>query len=145
MAVSSEVLIKHLNDDLSREFQSIIAYVNYSQVIKGAEYMHIAAELEKHALEELQHAMTICKLIDYLGDVPITTPKEVRMSEDSREMLQFDLHNENETVREYKLRIKECEELGEYAMAEEIRTILVQEQEHRIDLATALGVKLQPL
>jgi bacterioferritin len=137
--VSRERLIELLNEDLAREYQSIIAYVVYSQVIKGAAYMSIAAELEKHAGEELQHAITIAQQIDYLGGMPTVNPKPVRTSEDAKDMLRFDLGNENETVRNYRQRVRQCEALGEYAMAEHIREILVQEQEHQIDLATALG------
>jgi len=137
--VTREELIKLLNEDLSREYQAIIAYVNYSQVLKGAEYMNIAQELEKHAGEELQHALIIAGQIDYLGGMPTVTPKPVRTSEDAREMLRFDLENENETIRNYRERVRQCEALGEYAMAEHIRGILVNEQEHQIDLATALG------
>ena len=137
--VSREKLIELLNEDLAREYQAIIAYVVYSQVLKGAEYMSIAGELEKHAKQELEHALTIAKQIDYLGGMPTVTPKQVRTSEKAEEMLRFDLDNENETVRNYRERVKQCEELGEYAMAEHIRAILVNEQEHQIDLATALG------
>src|SRR4051812_48409071 len=137
--ITRERLIELLNEDLSREYQAIIAYVNYSQVLKGAQYMGIAKELEKHAGEELAHALTIAKQIDYLGGMPSVTPKPVRTSEKAEEMLQFDLDNENETIRHYKERVRQCEALGEYAMAEHIREILVQEQEHQIDLATALG------
>jgi len=137
--ISREQLIELLNEDLAREYQAIIAYVVYSQVLKGAEYMSIAAELENHAKQELQHALTIAKQIDYLGGMPTVTPKPVRTSEKAEEMLRLDLDNENETVRNYRERVKQCEELGEYAMAEHIRAILVNEQEHQIDLATALG------
>src|SRR4051794_28322669 len=137
--ISREQLIAALNEDLSREYQAIIAYVVYSQVIKGAEYMNIAEELETHAAEELQHALVISKQIDYLGGMPTVTPKPVRTSENTRDMLQFDLENENETIRNYRERVRQCEALGEYALAEHIRSILVQEQEHQIDLATALG------
>jgi bacterioferritin len=133
-------LIKLLNEDLAREYQAIIAYVVYSQVLKGAEYMSIAAELEVHAGEELQHAITIANQIDYLGGMPTATPKAVKLSEKAKDMLQFDLDNENETIRNYRERVRQCEALGEYAMAEHIREILMQEQEHQIDLATALGV-----
>ena len=133
-------LIDGLNEDLSREYQAIIAYVVYSQVLKGAEYMSIAAELEVHASEELQHAILVAKQIDYLGGSPAVTPKPVKTSEDPKEMLRFDLDNETQTIREYKKRVRECEALEEYAMAEVIRDILVQEQEHQIDLATALGI-----
>jgi bacterioferritin len=137
--VSVEELIDLLNEDLSREYQAVIAYVVYSQVMKGAAYMTIAEELERHAAEELQHAVTIAKQIDYLGGTPTTVAKPVRQSTDAEEMLRFDLENETETVRHYRERVQQCQALGEYALAEHIRHILVQEQEHQIDLATALG------
>ncbi|HEY7155651.1 MAG TPA: ferritin-like domain-containing protein [Gemmataceae bacterium] len=137
--ITREQLIELLNEDLAREYQAIIAYVVYSQVLKGAEYMSIAGELEKHAAQELQHALLISKQIDYLGGMPTVTAKPVKTSEDARAMLQADLDNENETIRNYRERVRQCEALGEYALAEHIRTILVNEQEHQIDLATALG------
>ena len=133
-------LIDRLNEDLAREYQAIIAYVVYSQVLKGAEYMSIADELEVHAGEELHHAITIAKQIDYLGGMPTATPKSVKLSDDARTMLRADLDNENETIRNYRERVRQCEALAEYAMAEDIREILRQEQEHQIDLATALGI-----
>ena len=132
-------LIELLNEDLAREYQAIIAYVVYSQVLKGAQYMNIAQELERHAAQELSHALTVAKQIDYLGGMPTVTPKAVRTSEKARDMLRFDLDAENETVRNYRERVRQCEALGEYALAELIRGILVNEQEHQIDLATALG------
>ena len=138
--VSREQLIELLNQDLSREYQAIIAYVVYSQVLKGAQYMNIAGELELHAKQELQHALTIAKQIDYLGGMPSVTPRPVKTSEKAEEMLRFDLENENETIRNYRERVRQCEALGEYALAEQIRSILVNEQEHQMDLATALGV-----
>jgi bacterioferritin len=136
---SRQRLIDDLNGDLAREYQAIIAYVIYSQTLKGAEYMTIARELETHAAQELEHALTIAKQIDYLGGSPTAVPKAVRTSADATDMLEFDLENENETIRNYRVRIQQCESLGEYAMAEEIREILRVEQEHQIDLATALG------
>ncbi len=132
-------LIERLNEDLSREYQAIIAYVVYSQVLKGAQYMSIATELEKHAGEELRHALIVSKHIDYLGGMPTATPKAVKQSEKAEEMLRADLQNESDTIRAYRERVRECESLGEYAIAEDIREILRQEQEHLIDLATALG------
>jgi bacterioferritin len=138
--LTREQLAKRLNEDLAREYQAIIAYVVYSQVIKGAQYMNIAQELEVHAGEELQHALTIAKHIDYLGEMPTATALPVTLSEDPVEMLRADLENENDTIRAYRERVKECEALGEFAIAEDIREILRQEQEHQIDLATALGV-----
>jgi bacterioferritin len=133
-------LIELLNEDLAREFQAIIAYVNYSQVLKGAAYMNIAAELEVHAGEELQHAIILSNQIDYLGGMPTTIPELVNTSEKAQDMLRFDLANENETIRNYRRRIKQCDELGEFATAEHIREILLQEQDHQIALATALGI-----
>lgn len=132
-------LIEHLNDDLAREYQAIIAYVIYSQVLKGAQYMSIAGELEKHAGEELSHALTISKHIDYLGGMPTAGPKPVKQSEDAETMLRADLENERATILAYRNRVHECEALGEFAIAEDIREILRQEQEHLVDLATALG------
>lgn len=137
---SREALIASLNGDLAREFQAIIAYVVYSQVLKGAEYMNIAEELEKHAKEELSHAITVAKQIDYLGGTPTVQPMPVKSTEDNKEMLRADLNNENETVRNYRERVRQCEQAGEFAMAELIREILVDEQDHQIALATALGI-----
>jgi bacterioferritin len=129
-----------LNEDLSREYQAIIAYVNYSQVLKGAAYMNIAGELEVHAKEELAHALALANHIDYLGGMPSVTPKPVKTSEKAEEMLRFDLDNEHETIRQYRRRIKQCDELNEFAIGESIREILMQEQDHLIALATALGI-----
>jgi bacterioferritin len=137
--ISRDRLAELLNEDLSREYQAIIAYVVYSQVLKGAEYMDIATQLETHAKQELDHALIISRQIDYLGKMPAVTAKPVRTSKNARDMLRYDLDNENETIRNYRERIPQCEALGEYAMAEQIREILVQEQDHQIDLATALG------
>jgi bacterioferritin len=138
--VTREQLIELLNEDLAREYQAIIAYVVYSQVLKGAAYMNIADQLAIHAKQELEHALTLARQIDYLGGTPTVTPKIVKMSEKNDEMLRFDLDNENETIRNYRERIRQCENLEEYAMAEQIRELVIQEQDHQIDLATALGV-----
>ena len=142
---SREKLIEALNGDLSREYQAIMSYVIYSQVLKGAAYMSIAEELAKHAEEELKHALVIAKQIDYLGGQPTTRMEPVRTSERAEDMLRFDLENENNTVRNYRIRVQQCEALGEYGMAEHIRQILKDEQEHQIDLATALGMDVAEL
>jgi bacterioferritin len=140
-----EALIDALNQDLEREYQAIIAYVVYSQMLKGAEYMAIAGELELHAAEELRHALTIAKHVDYLGGIPAAVPKSVKISESPKGMLRADLENETITVKNYRARVGECERLGEYGIAEDIREILRQEQEHQIDLATALGIAVPPI
>jgi bacterioferritin len=139
-ALTREKLIDLLNEDLSREYQAIISYVNYSQVLKGAQYMNIANELAIHATEELAHAIALANHIDYLGGMPTATPKLVKTSEKNEEMLRFDLENEKETIANYRRRIKQCDELNEYAIGESIREILMQEQDHLIALATALGI-----
>jgi bacterioferritin len=143
--VTRERLAALLNEDLAREYQAIIAYVVYSQVLKGAEYMNIADQLQKHAAEELKHALTISRQIDYLGAAPGVQPKPVKISNDPREMLRFDLENEANTIRNYRDRVRQCEAIGEFAIAEHIRDILLDEQDHLIDLATALGEEVPDL
>jgi bacterioferritin len=133
-------LIEALNEDLSREYQSIIAYTVYSNVLSGAQWMSIADELKLHAAEELQHALIIADQIDYLGGMPTATPKEVKLSDKPEEMLRFDLDNETETIIGYRQRVKQAEALGHYALADQLRKIISQEQEHQHDLATALGI-----
>jgi bacterioferritin len=135
-----QALIDALNEDLAREYQAIIAYTVYSNVLSGAQWMNIAAELKVHATEELQHAMIIADQIDYLGGMPTGTPKEVKLSEKAEDMLRFDLDNETETIRNYRQRVKQAEVLGHYALAEQLRQIITQEQDHQHSLATALGI-----
>jgi bacterioferritin len=133
-------LIDALNEDLAREYQAIIAYTVYSNVLTGAQWMNIAAELKLHAAEELEHAMILADQIDYLGGDPTATPKPVKLSKKPEEMLHFDLDNETETIRNYRQRVKQAEAIGHFALAEALRGILVQEQNHQHDLATALGI-----
>ncbi|MFZ0305004.1 MAG: ferritin-like domain-containing protein [Terracidiphilus sp.] len=133
-------LINDLNEDLAREYQAIIAYTVYSNVLKGAKWMNIAAELKLHATQELQHAMIIADQIDYLGGMPTATPKLVKQSEKPEEMIQFDLDNETETIKNYRQRVKQAEAVAHYGLAEQLRTIITQEQDHQHNLATALGI-----
>jgi bacterioferritin len=138
--ISRERMIELLNEDLAGEYQAIIAYTVYSQVLKGAAYTDIARELEAHAGEELAHAIKIAKQIDYLGGMPCVTPQPVRTSNDPATMLRADLENERTTVGRYRERIRQAEAMGEFALSETLRAIIVQEQEHEIDLAAALGI-----
>ncbi|MEO6035982.1 MAG: ferritin-like domain-containing protein [Verrucomicrobiota bacterium] len=138
--ISREKMVELLNDDLAREYQAIIAYTVYSQLLKGAAYTDIARELEKHAGEELDHALKIAKQIDYLGGTPVVVAKPVKLSKEPKELLRFDLENEQETVANYRTRIRQAEAMGEFALSETLRGIIVQEQEHEIDLAAALGI-----
>jgi bacterioferritin len=139
-ALSRERFIKLLNEDLAREYQAIIAYVIYSQTLKGAEYNHIAQELEKHAGEELDHALRIAKQIDYFNGTPVNQPKPVKVSDKPKEMLRFDLENERLTITNYRQRIRQADAMGEFALGEVLREIIAQEQEHLQDLADALGI-----
>ncbi len=140
--LTREDMARLLNEDLAREYQAIIAYTVYSQKLKGAPYTDIAAELEQHAAEELAHALKISKQIDYFGGMPAVTPKPVKTSEDARQMLQFDLENERVTIQNYRERIRQADTMGEFALSEVLRGIIVQEQEHLMDLADALGIEV---
>ena len=142
--ITRKEMIQLLNEDLAGEYQAIIAYTVYSQVLKGAAYTDIARELELHAGEELQHAIKIAKQIDYLGGMPCVTPKPVKTSNDPVVMLRADLTNERTTVGRYRERIRQAEAMGEYGLSETLRGIIVQEQEHEIDLAAALGINVPP-
>ena len=138
--ITRKHMIRLLNEDLAREYQAIIAYVVYSQVIKGAKFQHIAGELQKHAGEEVSHAILITKQIDYFNGTPVTTPKPVKMSAKPEDMLRFDLENERATIVHYRQRIRQAEAMGEFALGEILRKIIAEEQEHLTDLATALGI-----
>jgi bacterioferritin len=139
--ITRDEMVRLLNEDLAREFQAIIAYVVYSQTMKGAKYGHIAQELERHATEELAHALIIAKQIDYFNGTPITVPKDVKLSDKPDDMLRFDLENERTTIVAYRERIRQAEAMGEFALSEVLREIIVQEQEHLTDLADALGIE----
>lgn len=138
--ITREQMIDLLNEDLAREYQAIMAYVIYSQTIKGAKYNHIAAELELHASEELSHAIEIARQVGYLNGIPTNKPKEVQMSEVPEEMLRFDLENERVTILNYRERIRQADAMGEFALGATLRKIIAQEQEHLTDLADALGI-----
>jgi bacterioferritin len=144
LSITREQMIQLLNEDLEGEYQAIIAYIVYSQVLKGAAYTDIARELEAHAGEELAHAIKIAKQIDYLGGMPVVTPKPVKTSNDPVAMLRADLENERETVGRYRERIRQAEAMGEFALSETLRAIIVQEQEHEIDLSAALDINVPP-
>ena len=144
LSTTRDQMIQLLNEDLAGEYQAIIAYTVYSQVLKGAAYTAIARELEAHAGEELAHAIKIARQIDYLGGMPGVMPKPVLTSTDPATMLRADLENERETIGRYRQRIRQAEAMGEFALSETLRAIIVQEQEHEIDLASALGIEVPP-
>lgn len=138
--ITRQEMIRLLNEDLAREFQAVIAYVVYSQTMKGAKFQAIAGELKKHAGEELDHALQIAKQIDYLNGTPVTVPKPVKLSDKAEDMLEFDLQNEADTIKAYRERIRQADAMGEFGLSEALRKIIAQEQEHLTDLADALGI-----
>src|ERR1700693_4535923 len=138
--VNRERMIELLNEDLSREYQAIIAYTIYSQTIKGAAFNNIASELEGHASEELNHAILLARQIDYFSGRPTSIPKEVKISDQAEEMLRFDLENEKKNIQNYRQRIRQADAMGEFALGEVLRKIIAEEQDHLMDLADALGI-----
>jgi bacterioferritin len=134
-------IITGLNGDLAREYKAIIQYVVFSSTLKGAEYGDIAQQLKEHASQELAHALEVAKQIDYLGGDPTMKGEEAQYSQDSKTMLEIDLRAEQETIKNYRERIRQAEGAGEYALSETLRSIIVQEQDHEIDLKDALGLR----
>lgn len=139
-SVTRDQLVQGLQDDLAREYKAIIQYVIFSQKLDTARFMNIADQLEEHAHQELEHALAIARQLDYFGAYPVHEPKPVEVSDDNEEMLWADLRAEDDTIRNYRERIRQAESLGEYALAEVLQEIIKQEQDHQIDLASALGV-----
>ena len=133
--------IMGLNEDLAREYKAIIQYVVFSSTLKGAEYGDIAEQLKKHASQELAHALEVAKQIDYLGGDPKVKGKDAEYSQDSKSMLEIDLRAEQETIKNYRERIRQAEGAGEFALSETLRDIIAQEQDHEIDLRDALGLR----
>jgi bacterioferritin len=133
-------MIELLNADLSREYQAIIAYTVYSNALKGAQYMSIADQLKLHAAQELGHAMKLADQIDYFGGMPTATPQPVKLTDNNEEMLRADLENEKVTIANYRTRVRQADAMREFALSEILREILVEEQDHLHDLATALGI-----
>ena len=140
-ASNKEGIIKVLNEDLAREYKAIIQYVVFSSTLKGAEYGDIAEQLKEHASQELAHALEVARQIDYLGGDPTVKSKEVEYSDDSKTMLEIDLRAEQETIKNYRDRIRQAESSGEFALSEALRDIIRQEQDHEIDLRDALGLR----
>lgn len=138
---SKEEIIKGLNGDLAREYKAIIQYVVFSSTLKGAEYGEIAQQLKEHASQELEHALEVAKQIDYLGGDPTMKGEDAEYSQDSKTMLEIDLRAEQETIKNYRERIRQAERAGEFALSETLREIIQQEQDHEIDLKDALGLR----
>ena len=139
MSITIDQLVELLNHDLALEYSAAIQYINHSAVMTGAAYGDIIKELKIHTNEEIQHAMILADQIDFLDGKPSVMVGEIRTSEDNQEMLRQDLVGEQDAIRRYKIRIEQAEELKEFALAQQLRSILDNEQEHAMDLKQALG------
>lgn len=134
-------LLDELNKDLEWEYAAAIQYVQHASVISGAEYESIQKELLVHSQEEMQHAVMLSVQIDYLGGVPTVDVERREISAESLEMLKQDLKGEEDAIKRYKERIGQAERLQEYGLRRVIEDILIQEEEHRRDLLTAIEKK----
>lgn len=132
-------LVELLNRDLELEYSAAIQYINHAAIMSGAEFGDIIKELKVHANEEIQHAMILADQIDYLEGTPTIKVGEIHTSEDNIEMLSQDLDGEEDAIMRYKERIEQAEQLKEFALSQQLRTILAMEQEHAMDLKQALG------
>ena len=139
MAITPERLIELLNKDLELEYSAAIQYINHAAVMTGAAYGDIIKELKIHANEEVGHAMVLADQIDFLGGSPSVNVGKIMTSKDNNEMLEQDLAGEEDAIKRYKIRVEQAEELKEFALAQQLRTILAVEQEHAMDLKQALG------
>ncbi|MCJ7729833.1 MAG: ferritin-like domain-containing protein [Sedimentisphaerales bacterium] len=139
MAVTLKKLTELLNRDLELEYSAAIQYINHAAVMSGAVYGDIIKEIKLHANEEVAHAVILADQIDYLGGSPSVNVGEILTSEDNDEMLRQDLAGEEDAIKRYKMRVEQAEQLKEFALAQQLRTILAMEQEHAMDLKQALG------
>jgi bacterioferritin len=139
MAITQKKLIDLLNKDLELEYSAAIQYINHAAVMTGAAYGDIIKELKIHANEEIEHAMTLADQIDYLGGSPSVNVGKILTSDDNVKMLEQDLDGEEDAIKRYKIRVEQAEQLKEFALAQQLRTILAMEQEHAMDLKQALG------
>jgi bacterioferritin len=139
MAITPEKLIELLNKDLELEYSAAIQYINHAAVMTGAAYGDIIKELKIHANEEIGHAMILADQIDYLGGSPSVVVGPIQTSQDNDQMLEQDLAGEEDAIKRYKVRVEQAEQLKEFALAQQLRTILAVEQEHAMDIKQALG------
>jgi bacterioferritin len=137
--MDKEGFVNALNDDLELEYQSIVQYVQHIASIKGAEYQSTLDELGKHVSEELQHALTLARQVDFLGGVPSTRVPDPPANTSPRAALEADLALEEGQLQRYRDRVEQAAELGLPDVAESLAPLLAQTQEHTRDLRSALG------
>lgn len=139
MKITMKKLLAELNKDLEWEYAAAIQYVQHAATINGPQFDSIQKELLVHAQEEMQHAVMLSEQIDFLGGVPTVDVEKREISSDSVEMLKQDLWGEEHAIKRYKERIGQAEELKEYGLRRVLEDILIQEEEHKRDVANALS------
>jgi len=128
-----------LNGDLATEHQSVIQYVQHTAMITGAQYLSTVDELKVHVVQELEHAQTLAEQVAFLGGVPATAVAPIATWTDSKGALEDDLRLEESQLTRYRERFAQANELGLADVAEALRPLLEQTQEHVRDLQGALG------
>jgi bacterioferritin len=139
MKITMKKLLAELNKDLEWEYAAAIQYVQHAAAINGAQFDSIQKELLIHAQEEMQHAVMISEQIDFLGGIPTVDVEKREISADRVKMLKQDLWGEDNAITRYKERIGQAEELKEYGLRRVLEDILIQEEEHKRDIANALA------
>lgn len=139
MKITMKKLLSELNKDLEWEYAAAIQYVQHAATINGAQFDSIQKELLIHAQEEMQHAVMLSEQIDYLGGTPTVDVEKRGLSSNSLEMLKQDLKGEENAIARYKERIGQAESLKEYGLRRVLEDILIQEEEHKRDIANALS------
>jgi len=137
--MDQESFVAALNEDLELEYRSIIQYVQHIATIKGAEYQSTLDELGTHVRQELDHALTLARQVDFLGGVPSVSSPDVFAHTNAREALEADLKLEEDQLERYRERTDQAGELGLPDVAEALAPLLEQTQEHARDLRAALG------
>lgn len=136
--MDQESFIDSLNEDLGTEFQSIVQYISHIATVTGAEFLSTIDELKVHLTQELSHAQILAEQIAFLGGTPATTVPEVEEAT-GRTALAADLRLEETQLERYRKRFSDAMELGLADVAEALRPLLEQTQEHVRDLQTVLG------
>lgn len=135
----SRKLVDDLNGDLALEFKSIVQYVQHIATITGPEYTSTVDELKVHLGQELRHATVLAEQVGFLGGVPTTSVAASEATGTSREALQADLDLETEQLQRYRDRVQQATDMGLPDVAEALRPLLTETQEHVRDLQSALG------
>ena len=138
--LTREQLIDELNNDLAKEFQAMVQYVQHAAAMTGPQYDAIKAELIVHSNEEHAHAISLADQIDFLGGVPGVDVADAHISPDSKIMLEQDLDGELDAIARYRERIAQAEMLQEYGLRRALEDILIVEEEHARDLQDALSL-----